>query len=242
VASTKSRNPIAKEDVPRIFGDICIDTLAGIGRLPWHANRKRFTEGVREAARIYARDARIPTRNELSAEIAALYRAAGRKRYGEVATLLEQLSRRASKSINRRGVKLPASEDLRDATEQQKACEAVLSLCQYGGRYSEGRRRPSGKLSRTWSPLLVETVVVASKPRKSSPRREAERDFVMWLQVAWLEATGKRPSLAANPKRPGPFARMAAECLRLVGAGHADAVGLINELNRRRIIQRTCHS
>lgn len=31
----------------------------------------------------------------------------------------------------------------------------------------------------------------------------------------------------------GPFARMVAECLCLVGACHADAVGLINELDRQ---------
>jgi len=52
----------------------------------------------------------------------------------------------------------------------------------------------------------------------------------MWLQTAWLEATGKSPSLAANPARPGPFARMAKEAFVLVGASHADAVGLINDL------------
>jgi hypothetical protein len=234
VASTKSREPIAAGDVPRIFEDACIDALAVIGRLPAGADRKRFAEGVREAARIYARDSRIPTDNELNAEIAALYRAAERKRYGEVAKLLEQLSPRTRKLLNKREVQLPASEDLRDATRQGKACEIISRLCQYGGEYGEGRRRPSGKRSRTWQPRLV-----APQPRRNFPRRDAERDFVMWLQLAWLEATGERPSLAANPERPGPFARMARKCLALVGAGHADVVGLINELNkRRRKIQR----
>jgi hypothetical protein len=61
----------------------------------------------------------------------------------------------------------------------------------------------------------------------------------MHLQLAWLEATGKPPSLAASAARPGPFARMVGKCLELVGAGHADAVGLINELNRRRIQSRS---
>jgi hypothetical protein len=241
VASTKSRKPIAAADVPRIFDDACIDTLAGIGRLPARADRKRFAEGIREAARIYARDVRIPTDNELHAEIAALYRAAERKRCGQLAALLEKISPKArallSKRATRLSLELPASEDLRDAARQQKACEAILSLSQYGGEYMKSRRRPSGKRSRAWRPLLV-----GPQPRRNFPRRDAERNFIMWLQVAWLEATGKPPSLAANPARPGPFVRMVRKCLALVGAGHADAVGLINELNRRRIQSRPVRS
>jgi hypothetical protein len=228
VANTKSRKPIAATDIPRIFDDACIDTLAALGRLPADSDRKRFAEGVREAARIYARDAHMPTDNELNAEFAALYGAAKRKRYGQVAALLEKLSPQARKLLSKRATRLslepPAPEELRD-TAQQKACDIVLKLCQHGGSYDEGRRR-------RWHPLLS-----APERSKNFPRRDAERDFIMWLQVAWLEATDKRPSLAANPARPGPFARMAAECLRLVGASHADTVGLINELNRRRKIQ-----
>jgi hypothetical protein len=32
--------------------------------------------------------------------------------------------------------------------------------------------------------------------------------------------------------KPGPFARLLKECLRLIGAPHADAVGLINQLKK----------
>src|SRR5262249_49154120 len=148
---------------------------------------------------------------------------------GRSQLLLEKLSPQARKLLSKRATRLslelPAPEGLRDTT-QQKACDIVLKLCQYGGSYDEGRRR-------RWHPLLS-----APKLSKNFPRRDAERDFVMWLQVAWLAATDKRPSLAANPKRPGPFARMVRKSLELIGAGHADAVGLINELNRRRRIQK----
>jgi hypothetical protein len=237
VANTKSREPIAAADIPRVFDDARIDELAAIGRLPAGANRKRFAESIREAARIYAKDARMPTDNELNAEIDALYRAAERKRYGQVADLLEKLSPKArellSKRATRLSLELPATEDLCKAARQERACEIVLSLCQYGGSYGTGRRRPSGKRSRTWRPL-----VHAPKRTRHFPKRDAELNFIMWLQAAWLESAGERPSLAANPERPGPFARMAAECLRLVGASHADPVGLINELNHRRIQSR----
>jgi len=237
---TKSRKPVAAADIQRIFDDACIDTLAAIGRLPAGADRERFAEGVRAAARIYARDVRIPTDNELYAEIAALYRAAERKRCGQVASLLEKLSPKVRELLRNRATRLslelPASEALRD-TAQQKACDTVLKLCQHGGKYIKGRRRPSGKRSSTWRPLLV-----APKPRRDFPRRDAERNFIMWLQLAWLEANGAQPNLAANRalnrEIRGAFARMAAECLRLVGASYADPVGLLNELNRRRIRNR----
>jgi hypothetical protein len=234
VASTKSRKPIGEQDVPRIFDDACIDELATIGRLPTDSNRKSFAEGIREAARIYAREAHTPTDNEVHAEIDALYRAAERKRFVEVAALVETLSPETRKLLSRRATRLclelPASEVLRGPA-QQKACDTVLRLCQHGGKYGKGRLRSSGKRSRApWHPLLV-----GPEPRSHFPRRDAERNFIMWLQLAWLEATDEQPSLAADPDRPGPFTRMVAKCLQLVGAGHADAVGLINELNRRRI-------
>jgi len=237
VASTKSREPISAADIPRIFDDACVNTLAAIGRLPATADRKCFAEGVREAARIYAQEARAPTVNELRAEIAALYAAAERKRCGQVADLLEKLSSKARELLSTRSTRLnlelPTSDDLRDRPQQQNASEAVLRLCQFGGRYVEGRRRPSGKRSRTWRPYLV-----APEPRRHVPKRDAELNFIMWLQFAWLEASGAKPNLAANRalnrEIRGAFARMTAECLRLIGASHSDAVGLINELNERR--------
>jgi hypothetical protein len=204
--------------------------------VPTGADRKRFAEGAREAARIYAREARVPTDNELHAEIYKLYRAATCKRYEKVADLLEGLSPKAHDSLSRRGarpslgIKLPLSQALRDAAQREESCAKIATLCQFGGSYVKGRlRSPSGKRSRTWDPLLH-----APKPRPRFPKRDAERNFVMWLQIAWMEATGKQPSLAANPARLSPFGRMAQACLKLVGADHADVVGLINELNRRR--------
>lgn len=65
----KLRRTIASEDVDRVFTGKCIEKLAA--RLPAGADRRRFAKGIREAARIYARDAREPTANELRAEIAA---------------------------------------------------------------------------------------------------------------------------------------------------------------------------
>ena len=169
-----------------------------------------------------------------------------------VADLLEGLSPKAHELLSRRGarpslgIRLPSSQALRDAAQREEACAKIATLSQFGGSYVKGRQRyPSGKRSRTWDPLLH-----APKPRPHFSKRDAERDFVMWLQLAWCEAINEKvkegelmPSVAANSARPGPFARVARECLKLVGAGHADVVGLINELNRRRrkMIKTACH-
>jgi hypothetical protein len=230
----KLQRPIASEDICHVFNDACVRELAS--ELPAGADLERFGEGVRAAARIYARDARIPTANELRAEIAKLQRAADRERHELVATLIECLTPRAHRLLNARearpsiSIALPSPDLLRDPTERDAACASVARLCEYGGWYVEGRRRPSGKRSRPgWRPLLH-----APEPRRHFPKRDAERDFVIWLALAWHGATGKAPPRTADSRNPGPFARVVCKCLRLVGAGHVNAVELINELHRRR--------
>ena len=60
----------------------------------------------------------------------------------------------------------------------------------------------------------------------------------MHLQSAWLEAVGKPPTATVNPSRPDrPFAILVKKCFQLAGA-RADHVGLINELRRRRMVER----
>jgi hypothetical protein len=228
VASLK---PITAAEVPRIFDDVCIDQLADIGGLPESANRKRFGQGVREAACIYLREVQAPNVNKLHAEIAALNTAAQYKRYGQVADLLDKLSPKAIGSLSKRklSLELPTSADLREPRRQELACEAVFRLSQYGGRFVEGRRRPSGnRSSPTWRPLLI-----APEPQRHVLKRDAEQNFVMFLQIAWLDATGGAPILSASATKPGPFTRMVTKCLKLVGAGHANAAGVINRLKSR---------
>jgi hypothetical protein len=130
-------------------------------------------------------------------------------------------------------VTLPSAAVMSDPAKRDAACRLVELMCVRGGSVVQGRRRPSGKRSRTWRITLD-----APPPRRHAARRDAERDFVMWLQIAYLEATGRHPPRTArhggDHRKPGPFVRMIAKCLCLVGAPHADAVGLINDLERQR--------
>ncbi|HEY6255014.1 MAG TPA: hypothetical protein VIY51_04395, partial [Xanthobacteraceae bacterium] len=188
----KSRSAIAAEGVAGVFDDDCMRKLARISRLPVVADVARFAQGIRDAADIYARDARSPTVNELHYEIAALQKAATarRRQYDEIATRLEKLSPQARDVLNQRGTRralrfeLPESDTLRDSQRREDARATVARLCELGGAYVEGRKRPSGGRSRpTWRPLLH-----APNLHRHVPKRDAERDFVMWLSAAWLEA------------------------------------------------------
>ena len=229
----KKQDVIAAADVARTFNDERIKQLAATGRLSDRADRQRFSEGLREAARVYARDTRSPTVGRVRDEIVALYNSSERRQYGRVVMLLEHLSPEAHAHLSKRlelpsvrasGLKLPSVRALLDSTRRDAACEMIEDICRVGGRFVEG----------AWQPVLFAPV-----PSQHPPKREAERRFVMHLQSTWLEAVGKPPTATVNPSRSDrPFANLVRECLKLVGAPHADAVGLINELHQRRRDER----
>src|SRR5262245_1688589 len=77
-------------DVPRVFDDARIADLAK--HLPDGADRQRFAEGTREAARIYAEEARKPSANAVDDEIAGLHQAASRHDHEQVAVLIDALA------------------------------------------------------------------------------------------------------------------------------------------------------
>ena len=241
--TSKSRQIIEQDDVPRVFDAACIERLAKIAKLPTGADLARFGAGIRDAACILARDARTPNDNQVHDEIGTLCKLADPYRekpaqWERIAVAVENLSLRAREMLAKRGprpsvaTKLPAPGALRDPKRREEARAAIFKLCQFGGGWGEGRRR-GGKRSRTWRPLLY-----APQKQKHFPKRKAERDFVMWLQIVWAEATGEKPALTARhvdaSRELGPFAKFVRKCLDVVGARDADVVGQINELARRR--------
>jgi hypothetical protein len=207
--------------VDSVFDEAEIRKLAKIGKLPATADVCALGDGIRIAARIYARDAPEPTYNEVHTEIANLHRAAERRDYAQLALLLESLSSTAIWILGLRPhFRLPTPEAVRDTLRQVEACETVRRLTSTGEHWEEG---PSGKHSLSWKTELY-------APEKSPHfwKRQAERDFVMWLRIAFEEATGHPPAATANSTNPGPFARMVMRCLILIGAPHANAIELIN--------------
>lgn len=235
VRTKKVRATPSLDDVPRIFSDGRVRQLAADAKLPLDDGLPPFAAAIRIAAETYIRDANIPSDNAVHREIKALYNAAAKRRHAEVAERIDALSNRTRDFINKRSAmpsipwKIPAAAALRNEAKRDDACATIASLLRIGGRWKQGRRRPSGKRSMSFIPELY-----APKLQKHLPKRKAERDFVMWMQLAYLNATEQSPPHTAHHVNRGPFARMVKACLQLVGAQAADVVELINELQRQR--------
>ncbi len=129
------------------------------------------------------------------------------------------------------GRRVPDPAELRDPAIRKRVVEELRTLLSFGGTWKV-RKRPKGvPPTQKWVPLLY-----APPPTRAEPRREAEREFVMWLRVAVVEAGAVIPH-AFDHRKPGPLARMVAECLVAVGAADAAhatglAVQLLNDVHK----------
>ena len=142
---------------------------------------------------------------------------------------------RTRKLLNNRGM-LPEPETVRNPATQRKACETIGRICRIGACWQEGRRRPGGKRS-----VTMVSVLHAPALQQQPARRETQRNFVMWLRTAYLEAAGKPPPRTAHSDRPSAFARVVQTCLHKLGTG-ANAVEMLNELQRRRNEMESQHT
>jgi hypothetical protein len=107
----KRLDPTAANSVLRVFDRACMVRLAKIARLPAGADKARFTDSVRIAALIYARDARKPSATDVRKEIEDLHRAAARRNYDHAAALADSLSPETLRLIERRA-EMESYEDI----------------------------------------------------------------------------------------------------------------------------------
>jgi hypothetical protein len=225
--SYKHPEVIALSDVPTRFDEACIGRLATIAQLPPSADLQVFGWYIRKAAEMFVDESRIPTSNEVRSEIASLHDAVERRDYDEAARLRDVLTPEA------RAILPEALPSARDNDSRDEAAGLLASLCRIGGEVIEGRHRSSGKRS---SAHLAPNLYAPAASRNVI-RREAERNFVERLSIAFYKSTGKRPPRTARRadagRDLGPFAQFVEECLRLVGAGYADPVALINAVGAR---------
>jgi hypothetical protein len=234
----KRLNLIAVNKVPVVFDDSCIKQLAALSELPSNADKARFGQSIRDAVLIYLRDASVPNHNDINREIAKLHQAAHHCRYAKAESILMALSAEARQLLSRRrnhpGTALLSDPSpLRDPVLQKASAGQLAAICRigapWGGLAIEGRKRTGGHRSKTF------TVHLYAPPASSNfEKRAAERTFLMWLRVAWSDATGEiQRAFTAHYDHPGPFALFVRECLKLAGATHVDAIGLINDARER---------
>ena len=231
---SKTQRTIAESDVDRVFDKACIKKLTKLSKLP-DADIDRFGDSIRGDVRVYARDAREPTNNDLHHEIKRLHDACQKRDFKKAREAFERISSKARSELEERwerlyrGKEFPSPELFCSATKRDAVCSAIASICRIGGSYVKGKMRPSGKRSITWSWLYY-----APEPRRHSPKRAAERKLVMHLALTWVDVTGKPAPKVVLRRKPGPFARLVQECLKRSGAAAADAINLINDYGRQR--------
>jgi hypothetical protein len=237
-AAPRSRTLISAEDVASVFNDDYISRRTKRWGLPANADEARLAQGIRDAVQIYLRDVATPNENDIHREIARLHQAAHFRRYEASFELVTNLSPQARALLNRRNLSgvalLKDSSPLIDPAHQRRATEQLAALCRMGAKLKEGRKRPGGKRSKTFAPDLY-----APPASRHFEKRAADRSFLMWLRMAWLEATGERQRAytAQGDGHEGPFARLLCDCLELVGAKHVDGIALINEAKKTRFDQ-----
>jgi hypothetical protein len=243
---------IGAEEIASSFSDSAVAKAAGRARLPAGTDLSRLANDVRASVEQYVAKSCQASSNSVRRQMGALVRAGARRDYVSLADLLDHLSpeakdllderyRRHSERRPRRGGDriswaLPDSAALRELGTREKAADAIVSLAVMGGHSCEGRRRPGGKRSREWRWYLH-----APAPSRSEPRREAERQFHMFLRIDYERATGRKPPTTARLDMLGPFGRFLAECLSMARAPvtHRDphrtglAAQLMNDFARK---------
>jgi hypothetical protein len=216
-------------DPDQIFTEAYVCQLVKDAKAGVPVNVAKLRAGLIDAAKRFAVE-RAADANTVHREIARLHAAAQHRRFAAAAAALTGLSSPARDHLRQRDPRLPPlpqPADLLDPAKREKARAAVIGRCEIGGRRMPGRKRPSGRQSSTWKPELW-----APKLNPHPEIRAAERAFIMWLQVAWIEATGKKVPVTAHRNNPGPFARLAQIVLSRLGVPHADVAQLINDLKR----------
>ena len=129
----RHRRIVTLEDVPIVFEDGCIRKLATIAELPSDADIDAFGSALRDAASVFARDALVPTDNELHEEIATLLKASEGREYDEIARLLENLSPRARDMLHGVGpgleIELPLPDAIRDVERRARLLAWPFQRC-----------------------------------------------------------------------------------------------------------------
>ena len=235
---TRAAHPTLIEigDIERVFSDEVIKDLASTAKLPNGADIDEFGNSVRIAVDIYLKaKARLNT-PQLRKTVTKLYRLNRRAESGG-----EQAAQALSRAIAELPVGLreqldlyaPPGLSIPDAAEfvspavRREAVRRLAMILSHGGSRIVGRRRAGDRRSQSFKPFLN----VPTNVERKRPHDEAGREFVRWLALAYLEATGELPPHTAHYDDAiiGPFPKFARRCFELAGAPGGNVTRLVNE-------------
>jgi hypothetical protein len=235
-----SRSLIAISDVESVFNDAVINELANILELEFREpdDFRRFAQSIRQDARLFIEAKDRLNNPKLRQTIAKLYRLTTRAERDDDRAV-ERLARAVDGTppdvwdwlarFNPKGSKIPTAAEIRSPATRPRAVQRLRLALSYGGMIKDGRKRPTGKRSRSFEPLLRVPTIEPNRPRS-----EAEREFVRNLAFTYLSATGKRPPYKVDFQVRGPFSAFVHRCFELAGAPSGYVTRLINEFGRAR--------
>jgi hypothetical protein len=247
------RSFIELADVDQIFKEMAINELAKLARLPANSSLSAFADSIRNDARLFIEAKAHLNNPQLRREMGKLYRlirhAPSDERAQQLARTLEGMPvqiREWLASCNPEGRTIPSSAEITSVEPATRASsvQQLRLILSYGADVvKKGRKRPSGKRSRSLRPLLRVHAIRPKSGRKPNegrtykegrPRGDAERAFVRNLGLTYAAATGKRPPYKVDFQGRGPFSKFVHRCFELVGAPGGHVTKLINELGQAR--------
>ena len=207
-------------------------------KMPAGADRAALAAGVADAVSIFRRDAAEPRAAELRAELSRLL-AISERNPDQLPTAMDALSPGARSWLaTRRDALLRPGRALLmpgPGVPAAVAARTIVMLLVAGFEVAPDRNRPGGKKSR----LFIKVKLRMSPARAGAPKKESILTLVMWLQIAWLDATGEPPSATAHHDNKGPFCRFVESVLTIVSPYNKNTAYYINKLHSR---QKKLHS
>jgi hypothetical protein len=241
-AKTTSRSLIAISDVESVFNDEIVKEWARTLKLPADADIARFAQRIRSSAINFLKEKDKLNFPQLRTAIERLYQLNTRAEDGNDRTaralaravdVMHADVRQWLLSCNAPHHRnIPTATEILSPLSRQSAVERFRLILSYGGRVVEGRKRSGGRRSRSFKPLLK----LPEQSKRGRPRGEAERQFVQWLALDYVVATGRPPPRTAHYKMDirGPFPDFVHRCFELVGAPTGNVTRLLNQYGAAR--------
>lgn len=168
-------------------------------------------QGIIEAARAYLVAVASPSRGEVKREIERLISLAESGRPSTLSSALVHLSGHARAFIESRGRgPLPSGANLTDPETSEQVRKQIILLCTLG---MDGRGQ--------YIPFVPLTQL-------HSPKRLAERDFILALRCAMFAATGRVPGRTVHRSGVAPLSMLADECFDLLGVQNINVALILN--------------
>ena len=241
-AKTTTRSLIAISDVEGVFNDEIVKELSQTLKLPADADIARLAHSSRISARIFLEKMNKLSFPQLRTAIERLYRLNTRAEDGNDRTAqalahavdampadVRQWLLSCQRPHDRN---IPTATEILSPPTRQSAVERFRLILSYGGGIVAGRKRSGGRRSRSFKPLLR----LPERIEPGRPRGEAEREFIQWLAVAYVEVMERPPPRTAHYDVDirGPFSRFVHRFFELVGAPTGNVTRLLNQYGAAR--------